>query len=152
LSYNNDGFKAGKRGDSVFSTNDTAGWVAGNEVRQLEKNFENPLQGEEHPNAIAIITLLVATAGFIALLLNHHLVPIFITDPIWRLVAVWLGSSAATYFILKALPAWLSGAVMALVLGGAAGYAGWTYLDPVWATGLSLGTGALMYLVYSTLE
>ncbi len=152
MSYNNDGFKAGKRGDSVFSTNDTAGWVAGNEVRQLEKNFENPLQGEEHPNAIAIITLLVATAGFIALLLNHHLVPIFITDPIWRLVAVWLGSSAATYFILKALPAWLSGAVMALVLGGAAGYAGWTYLDPVWATGLSLGTGALMYLVYSTLE
>lgn len=152
MGYNNDGFKAGKRGDSVFSTNDTAGWAAGNELRQFEKNLGNPLQGEGHPNAVAIITLPLATACFIALLLNHHLVPAFLTDAIWRLVAVWLGSSVAIYFILKALPAWLSGSVMGLVLGGAAGYVGWTYLDPVWAAGVGLGTGALMYLVYSTLE
>ncbi len=126
--------------------------MAGNELRQFEKNLGNPLQGEEHPNAIAIIILLVATACCIALLLNNHLVPAFITAAIWRLVAVWLGSSAAFYFILKALPAWLSGSVMALALGGAAGFAGWAYLDPIWAGGLSLGAGALGYLIYSTLH
>jgi hypothetical protein len=152
MSSGNDGFETGRRGGSVFSTKDTLGWAAGDLARKNEEAFNSALSGEEHANAWQIFILVGAVGAVMGLLLDRGLVPSFLTVAGWRVVAAWLGSAAAIYFGLKAIPGWLSGTIMGVLLGGAAGYAGWIYLSPSWAAGLGLGVGALMYLFFSSLE
>lgn len=151
MSLNDDGFRTGRRGGSVFSTRDTLGWAAGDAVRRSEEALENGIQGEEDPNAWPIFILAGAVAAGMGVLLEKGWVPSFLTVAGWRVGVAWLASTTALYFGLKALPAWLSGTLMGVLLGGAAGFVGWIYLSPLWAVGLGVGVGAFMYLLYSTL-
>ncbi len=152
MSVNNDGFNTGRRGGSVFGTNDTLGWAAGRLARENEESLGRGSVGGDHPNAWPIFILLGAVGGVTGLLLDRGLVPSFLTVSWWRVLAVWIGFSVVIYFGLKAMPGWISGSVMGLFLGATAGYFGWIHLSPAWGLGLGLGVGAMMYLFYSSLE
>lgn len=152
MGLHDDGFKTGRQGGSVFGTNDTLGWAAGDAVRRMEGTLEGGSGGEEDPNAWPIFILAGAVAAGTAVLLEMGLVPSFLTVAGWRVGVAWLVATAALYFGLKALPSWLSGTLMGVSLGGVAGFAALVYLGPLWAVCLGLGVGALMYLIFSTLQ
>lgn len=102
----------------------------------------------EDPNAFQIIILMLSVAGIMGILLENKLLPV----EIWQLALIWLFSTFIVFKGLKALPGWLSGTIMGLLLGSSAGYAGWLYGDLYWAGGLALVTGGLMYLFYSSIQ
>lgn len=146
-------YRRGLRGQSPLTSDDVFAWAAGDAARkQKEALSSSPLQGEEHPNAWQIFILLGTVAAVIAVLVERQLMPAILTASWWRIGAVWLVASAGAYFALKAMPDWLAGSIMGVVLGGTAAFVGWLLLSPLWAVGLGVGVGGLMYLAFSLLE
>lgn len=146
-------YRRGLRGDSPLTSDDVFAWAAGDAARkQKEALSPGPLRGEEHPNAWQIFVLMGAVAAIIAALLEWQLVPSILAAAWWRIGAVWLVVTAAAYFALKAMPAWLAGSIMGVGLGGTAAFVGWLMLSPLWSAGLGLGIGGIMYLAFSSLE
>jgi hypothetical protein len=142
-----DGYQKGLRGGSVFSTNDTLGWAAGDLAR---KNQENTLQGEDHPDTLQILILMAVTGCALG----------FFTEWGWNPFGylgsffTWAVSTFLLYKILCLLPNWFSGAIMGLLLGGGAAYLGWIWSggDLYWTGGAGLGTGSVMYFLFGLLE
>jgi hypothetical protein len=145
-------YQRGLRGQSPLTANNAFAWAAGDAARKQKEGLQTPLSGEEHPNAWQIFILAGVVAAVIAALLEWQLVPPVLTVSWWRVGGLWLVVTTAGYFVLRALPAWLAGGIMGLGLGGTAAYLGWLYLSPLWALGLGLGIGGLMYLAFSSLE
>lgn len=145
-------YQRGLRGQSPLTANNTLAWLAGDAARKHQEALATPLTGEEHPNAWQIFILAGGMAAVIGALLEWQLVPSVLTVSWWRIGVVWLVATTAVYFALKALPDWLAGGIMGAGLGGTAAYLGWLYLSPLWAVGLGLGIGGLMYLAFSSLD
>lgn len=146
-------YRRGLRGQSPLTANDAFAWAAGDAARKQKEALESGiLQGEEHPNAWQIFILLITVGAGVVVLLAAELLPSILTVSWWRIGGVWLVASALAYFGLKALPDWLAGTIMGILLGGLAAAGGWVWLSPLWAVGLGVGVGAVMYLFFSTLE
>jgi len=146
-------YRRGLQGQSPLTSNDAFAWAAGDAARKYKEALEAGIpQGEEHPNAWQIMIVYLTAGLGIGALLEWGLVPSILTASWWRVGGVWLVTGALAYFGLKALPDWLSGAIMGVLLGGLAALGGWIWLSPLWGIGLGLGVGALMYLFFSTLE
>jgi len=149
----NEDYRRGLRGQSPLTSNDVFAWAAGDAARKHKEALEAGIpQGEEHPNAWPIMIVYLTAGLGIGALLEWGLVPSILTGSWWRIGGLWLVTGALGYFGLKALPGWLSGAIMGVLLGGLAAIGGWVWLSPLWAVGLGIGVGALMYLFFSTLE
>lgn len=145
-------YRRGLRGQSPLTANNAFAWAAGDAARKQRQALDTPLTGEEHPNAWQIFILAGAVAAAIGALLDWNLVPSVLSASWWRLGGAWLGATTAAYFGLKALPPRLAGGIMGLGLGGLAAYVGWLELSGLWAAGLGLGIGGVMYLAFSSLE
>jgi hypothetical protein len=152
ISDDHQDYQRGLRGQSPLTAKDALAWAAGDAARKQREALQTPLRGEEHPNAWQIFILAAGVAAGIGALLEWKLVPSVLTVSWWRVGGVWLVVTAASYFGLKALSGWLAGGIMGLGLGGLAAYLGWLYLSPLWAVGLGVGVGGLMYLFFSSLE
>lgn len=140
-------FDIGRRGGSITSARDVDAWAAGNVQRQLEEGAQ-PIQGVEHENGLAIIVLMIVTGFPIGLFTYWEWIP-------WGYLVslgIWAVATAALYFMLKALPNFLSGSVMGLLLGGGAGYLGWSEAGLEWALGAGLGVGIAMFLLFYFLD
>jgi len=149
----NEDYRRGLRGQSPLTAKDAFAWAAGDAARKHKEVLDAGIpQGDEDPNAWQIIILFLTVGAGVGALLEWGLIPAFLTASWWRVGGLWLVSSVLAWFGLKALPAWLAGSIMGLLLGGLAAVAGWVYLSPLWAAGLGLGVGAVMYLFFSTLE
>jgi hypothetical protein len=148
----NDDYQRGLRGQSPLTAKDTFAWAAGDAARKYKEALGAGIQGEEHPNAWQIFIVFITAGLGIGALLEWGLVPSILTASWWRVGGLWLVTGALCYFGLKALPDWLSGAIMGVLLGGLAAVGGWVWLSPLWGIGLGVGVGALMYLFFSALE
>ncbi|MBT8445661.1 MAG: hypothetical protein KJO38_00855 [Gammaproteobacteria bacterium] len=143
-----DGYKVGRRGGSVFSTNDSLGWARGDMERKFEQAQEGLLEGESHPHALQLV-ILAALIGIPVTIFTHRGV-----IPWGPYVSAGIGVAgfAASYYLLRRVPGWLSGALMGLLLGGGAAYLGWTEGDIYWAGGAGTLTALLMYFLFSRLN
>ena len=111
-----DGYKVGKSGGSVFSTNDALGWAAGDFARKNEAEHGNALHGESHPHTIQGLILLALTGIPIAIFTHTGIIP---WGP-YASVGLAIVAFFSAYFFLRWLPNWLSGGIMATLLGGGA--------------------------------
>lgn len=144
----NDSYAIGRRGGSIASAKDDIAWAVGDQQRRNQEASENLLQGEEHPHAYQIITLMLVTGFPIGLFTYWGWIPwgYLVSFVIWAVVTFGL------YQLLRAIPNWLSGSVMGLTLGAGAGYVGWVEADMYWAAGAGLGVGAVMFLLFYFLD
>ncbi len=118
-------YQRGLRGQSPLTANDAFAWAAGDAARKQREALATPLSGEEHPNAWQIFILAGGIAALIQALREWHLVPGALTVSWWQIGGVWLVTTTAAYFALKALPDRLAGGIMGLGIGGTAAYLGW---------------------------
>lgn len=154
MSYGDDqrDYRIGRSGGSPLTADNTFAWAQGDAERKLKETLDTPLKGEAHPNAWQIFIIAGAVAAAFRVLFERGLVPSVLTDTWWSIGGIWLVVTTALYFILKALPNWLSGTLMGLALGALSGFAASFYLGLMWSAGIALGTGALMYYLFSRLN
>lgn len=139
-------------GPGEFKTEaDQLGYAVGkyeHDLKRQNRLAEQQTAGEEHEHGVQITILILAYAATFAILWKVQLLPL----EIWQVGLLCIATIYATYWILKRLPNWLSGAIMGLLLGGFAGYLGWIQADIKWAAGLGLGIGGLMYWLFSRVD
>lgn len=140
----NESYEIGRRGGSIASAKDDIAWVVGDQARRNEEASNQGIQGEEDPHAFQIITLMLVTGFPIGLFTYWGWIP----WGYWVSFGIWAVVTFGLYQVLRAIPNWLSGSLMGLVLGGGAAYIGWIEADAYWSIGAGLGVGAVMFLMF----
>ena len=138
----------GRRGGSIASAKDPLAWAVGDQERRNKEAAEQGIQGEEHPHAFQIITLMLVTGFPIGLFTYWNWIP----WGYWVSFGIWAVATFVLYQVLRALPNWLSGSLMGLLLGGGAAYIGWLEADVYWSVGAGLGVGGIMFLLFYFLD
>ena len=109
---------------------------------------QTPLTGEEHPQAPQLVILILGFAVTFALLWKVEI----LSFEVWQVILMYGVTLLASIWILRKIPNWLSGSIMAIVLGGFSAYIGWTVGDIYWSAGSGLVVGTLMYWLYSDFD
>ena len=109
---------------------------------------ESSLQGEEDPHAPQLVILILGFAATYALLWNSNVFPF----EMWQVILLCITTLLGTIWILRKIPNWLSGSIMAILLGGFAAYIGWTSGNIYWSVGSGLVVAGLMFRLYSDFD
>lgn len=144
-----DDYDAGRKGWGPVESNDPAGaldFARGIKDRMAAK--DKPLTGENDPHAAQLIILILGVPFFFLLLWNSNIFPF----EMWQVVLLCIVTVLSAIWILRKIPNWLSGSIMALTLGGFAAYVGWTGGDIYWSVGAGLVVGGLMFWLYSNFD
>jgi hypothetical protein len=144
-------YRAGRSGGAPDLNSGIAG--SGDYLRgQFDKKMadfdkQSPiLSGPSDPNAMqGTILLIVFAVVALGLYQGDFL-------NAWQGVVGWLVASFGGLWLLVKLPPKVSGGIMAVVLGGIAGFIGWNSGGATWAGGSALVVGAIAYFLYSHLR
>ncbi|MCW8890043.1 MAG: hypothetical protein OQL20_05225 [Sedimenticola sp.] len=140
-------YNAGRKGlGPTESDSGTFDYING--VKDRLASEQTTLSGEEHPQAIQLIILILGFAITFALLWKVGILPF----EIWHVILMYGATLFSTIWFLRKIPQWLSGTIMAVLLGGLAAYTGWTQADLYWAAGSGLVVGGLMFRLYSRFD
>jgi len=138
-------YERGKKGFALEDTDSGLEYARGIRARF---NEESSLKGEEHPQAPQLVILILGFSATFALLWNSNFFPF----EMWQVILLCIAALLGTIWILRKIPNWLSGSVMAILLGGVAAYIGWTSGDIYWSVGSGVIVGGLMFRLYSNFD
>lgn len=142
-------YNAGRNGLGPTETNDPAGGLDyARGIRDRFASEQTTLSGEEHPQAPQLVILILGFAATFAILWKVEILPF----EIWQVILMYGVTLLGAIWILRKIPNWLSGTIMAAVLGGSAAYIGWTAGDIYWSVGSGIVVGGLMFWLYSNFD
>jgi len=144
-----DDYNAGRNGWGPTQSNDPTGafdFVRGIKDRMAVE--DKPLTGEADPHAPQLVILILGFAATFALLWNSNIFPF----EMWQVILLCIAALLVATWILRKMPNWLSGSIMAILLGGFAAYIGWTSGNIYWSVGSGLVVGGLMFRLYSNFD
>jgi hypothetical protein len=144
-----DEYQAGRKGLGPVQTNDpAAGLDYARGIADRLAADQPGLTGQAHPQAPQLVILILGLAATFAILWKVRILPF----EIWQVVLMYGATLFVSIWGLRRLPNWLSGALMAGVLGALAAALGWHLGGIYWAVGAGLVIGALMYRLYSRFD